>query len=80
MKIIKQFEDQEFFKKRYRGEPFGPKDKWIWGLAEDGGLWYKNSFLSDWNWHSADNIPNLALSIKDMKRIVKEFGHLLAFL
>ena len=79
MKIIKSFEDLEFFKRRYRGETVEPEDTWAWGLAEDGSLWYLNT-LVDKRWHSAENIPNLALSIKEMKRIVKEFGHLLVWM
>ena len=81
MKIIKQFEHPEFFKRSYKHH----KGTWIWGLGDDGRLYYKKyttftplTFKDEWC-----HYPNYSTSpvrFEDMIIIVKKFGHLLTFI
>lgn len=78
MKIVKQFDDFEYFDYVYEG--YGIRGFWRWGLGEDGDLYCQSSDFQDpreWNSWSSVNMP---LSLKHMKRLVKEFGDLLVFL
>lgn len=78
MKIIKEFEDPEYYGKRYRGCPLGV---WNWGLGDDGEIYCKSNAFGDRgeDWHSIDYL-SIVPPIKEMKKLVKEFGHLLVFL
>ena len=83
MKIVKQFEDPQFLQKVYHWrENLSAKDKWAWGLGDDGELYFRCSIFTDFaywfRFQDRSNVSNY-LSIKDMKRIVKEFGHLVVF-
>jgi hypothetical protein len=80
MKIIKQFDDLEYFKKRYKGNKIEADDMWSWGLGEDGELYCRTTTISSKKWLSMSEVAGLVFSIADMKRIVKEFGHLLSLL
>jgi hypothetical protein len=80
MKIVKEFSDLEFFRKRYRGNFYSQQDMWLWGLGENGELYCRCSTFAEGKWYPSDDIPYLNLSIADMKRITKEFGHLLVIL
>lgn len=83
MKIVKQFEDPQFLQKVYHWrENLSAKDKWVWGLGDDGELYFRCSIFTDpdeWSAFKDRNLIANNLSIKDMKRIVKEFGHLVVF-
>ncbi len=68
MKIVKSFIDPE-------------KTFWEWGLGEDGNLYGRNSSWHHKKFVMVDQLvspwcPNL----KQMDRIVKEFGHFLLWL
>lgn len=82
--IVKSFSDFEYFQKSY--DELLPEEElkkgfWEWGLGNDGELYCRCSdFESPEEWHNADNTTCDALTIRDMKRIVKEFGHLLVFI
>lgn len=84
MKIVKEFEDPEFMANpRICGLEDVKDYKWIWGLGDDGNLYYRCTRLEDpnvwWDLKGADYVAPL-ITLKHMKKIVKEFGHLLAFL
>ncbi len=82
MKIIKQFDDFEFFDKVYEGPNDPEKDMWKWGLGDNGVLYCQSTdFIFHPEWMTLGHSPMAAtkLSIKDMKKIVKEFGHLVVF-
>ena len=80
MKIIKEFEDKEY----YRLPVVKPKHRaiesyatWFWGLGEDGNVYYR--FIpTDYpdRWYSLQNASDLPMSVAQMKKIVNEFGHL----
>lgn len=74
MKIVKSFEDQKFFQRRYRGCNY--KGEWLWGFGDDGELYCRCTQFGHDNWAA---LSELDLTIEDMKRIVKEFGHLVVF-
>ena len=91
MKIVKSFEDKDFFEKYHNdserdiSDDYKMKGQWYWRLGDDGNLYYHSSvycktdewqiFQQPHNWKVAAN-----LSLKDMKKIVKQFGHLLVFI
>ncbi len=90
MKIVKFFDDFEFYDKTYEplnGVPNNPfRDYWRWGLGDDGELYWQCSDNIDpnkWYWFGTDGTSGgiaRRLSLRDMKKIVKEFGHLLVFI
>ena len=90
MKIIKSYDDPEFFQKTikmYKSDTYSSYTAkgniWKWGLGDDGKLYCQCSdFADSENWHSLGICPTAAdvLSISDMKKIIKEFGHLLVWL
>ena len=61
--------------------------RWEWGLDEDGNLYARSSYFpfdaahggGDDNWKLAD-MCFLFPSLKEMKIIIKEFGHLVVFI
>lgn len=84
MNIIKSFEDFKFFDKHYEGsEPNDPiKDKWEWGLGDDGNLYCRCSEFNrsnEWLPYPNDTPNFIKVSFSDMMRIVKQFGHLVIF-
>ena len=82
MNIIKKFEDIDFLYKVYHWRPLGHQDRWFWGLGEDGEVYHQCSLFTDRDvWKNLHENPSIAakLTLKDMKRIVKEFGHLVIF-
>lgn len=83
MKIVKQFEDFDFLVKVYDWRPLDSiRDKWVWGLGDDGGLYFQCSLYTEYDsWHTLSKRPSEAckITIKEMNRIVKHFGHLLVF-
>jgi len=90
MKIVKSFEDEEFFEKYHNDQGFEDdaykqKGHWYWGLNNDGHLCYHSSVYQNTDEWIIFNSPNnvkaaMKLSIRDMKRIIKEFGHLLVWI
>jgi len=82
VKILKEFEDPSFFSKRYNMVYTPGYDYWKWGLGEDGNIYCQCSdFIHPNQWYRLAEVgAALDLSISDMKRLVKEFGHLLVFL
>ena len=85
MKIIKEFEDREYYRLpevRPKHKAIEPDATWFWGLGEDGYLYYRFvPTLYEGQWYSYQ-VPTgqLPMSIAQMKKIVKEFGHLLVWL
>jgi hypothetical protein len=84
MKIVKQFEDPEFLAITYNWVSSDnlSREHFYWGLGEDGELYCKCSrFIENHLWHPPCAIGNLEdkISLKLMRRIVKEFGHLVVF-
>lgn len=83
MKIIKSFDDFEFFDKVVGGSNDPQRDMWTWGLGDDGELYFQWTEASDsFAWRSFENATaaHRHLSLRVMKRLVKNFGHLLVFL
>jgi hypothetical protein len=81
MKIIKQFDDPEYFSRIFRRNP-GPNEYYKWGLGDDGLIYYSDTVgytSSPNNWDLICR-PGCTLMIKDMRLIIKEFGHLLVFI
>lgn len=83
MNIIKQFEDPEFVRKVYHwtaDDEWNPNDKWFWGLGDDGELYFRCTRFSSFCWITIKDI-NVGeyFTLKTMRRIVKEFGHLVIF-
>lgn len=86
MKIVKIFEDKEYFDKMHAhyAQEIG---SWFWGLSEDGEIYYKEVFNLnrkegyDWIGFNFMGVSNLShFTLREMKLLVKEFDHLLAFL
>ena len=78
MKIVKEFIDTEFYSTHStRGL------HWYWGLGDDGELYckkiYEEELVMDWVEYSMVLVPK-SLSIKQIVKIAKEFGHLVAFI
>jgi hypothetical protein len=70
MTIIKSFEDKDY------AEKYG-YDHWYWGLGDDGNIYRRANEAYSW----VDmNALVLSLYLGDMKKLVKEFGHLVVFL
>ena len=83
MKIIKSFDDFEFFDQMVEGPNDSQKDRWTWGLGDDGDLYFQWTESTDsFKWRAFKNAiaAHRHLSLRVMKRLVKEFGHLLVFL
>jgi len=71
MKVIKEFIDHEFMKNS------DPDSIWIWGLGDDGWVYYRcSSYSNPDKWY----IYGYSLPLKTMCKIVKEFGHLLTWI
>jgi len=85
MKIVKQFEDNIFLNKFIDITEFNKINDepayWLWGLGEDGNIYCQcNDFIDKDTWYLYKHIYGFSLTdISDMKRIVKEFGHLVIF-
>jgi hypothetical protein len=85
MKIIKQFEDREYYRLpgvKPKHKEVEPNATWFWGLGENGYLYYRFIPMSDPDqWFAYQNHADyLPMSVAQMKKIVNEFGHLLVFL
>jgi len=84
MKIIKSFEDPEFFTKVYiKYDPNVKSGTWLWGLGDDGNIYCRcSNFSAPTVWFKLGVSPVAIneLSIREMKRLIKEFDHLLVFL
>lgn len=83
MNIIKEFSDFEFYSKIYEG-PHDPKnDFWKWGLSDDGDLYFTSSEDNNkWRLFNSPSNGSIAtkISIREMTRIVNNFGTLLVFI
>jgi hypothetical protein len=79
MKIIKQFKDPEFYDKRYG--PYAAPGWWAWGLGDDGELYCQSTGFPDCGkeWHEL-RYSAFYPRLKDMKKIVKEFGNWLVWI
>jgi len=86
MKIIKQFDDWDFFERHhylaYEDEELA-RGYWRWGLGDDGDLYcqcYSFESPDEWYLYSEECYPGqLHVLFSDMRKIVKEFGHLVVF-
>lgn len=79
MKIVKQFDDPDFINRISRDK----SGYWRWGLGDDGKVYCQASyFVSPNEWFRLGYSPMAMdkMCVKDMVRIVKEFGHLLVWL
>ena len=75
VKIVKSFEDPEFLEKLNRSNI----RHWFWGLSDSGDIYYR--YDEDWyELITSEVFAMKVISLKYMKRFVKEFGHLLVFL
>lgn len=83
IKIVKSFEDPEFFAhplistSEYRG-----RYKWFWGLGSDGNIYYRCTRFTDPDeWRAIEDYGEIAslISLKIMKKLVKQFEHLVIF-
>jgi hypothetical protein len=84
MRIVKSFEDHEFLSGMYSwcSEEELANEHFYWGLGDDGELYLQCTRFSDQTyWHRLGAISNLEdnINLRVMKRIVKEFGHLVIF-
>ena len=80
MKIIKSFPDHEFINDRVENVD-GSKSEWYWGFGDDGGLYYRTTEHNlPEQWSAVDYTLGYDIRLKDMKKLVKEFGHLLVWL
>lgn len=83
VKIVKEFEDQEFFCHSELSSPeYHNKYTWFWGLGEDGNIYYRcTRFVDPDQWDKLNRYPSIAVlvSLKTMKKLVKQFGHLVVF-
>jgi hypothetical protein len=73
MKIVKEVRDDEYAVREHRTD-------WYWGLGDDGQIYRRcDSTDNQWSDINAGMFP-VNLNLRDMKLIVKEFGHLLVWL
>jgi hypothetical protein len=73
MKIVKEFYDEDYCIREFR-------TNWYWGLGDDGNLYRRcDSTGNQWVGISEGMFP-ITVNLRDMKLIVKEFGHLLVWL
>jgi len=82
--IVKQFEDPVFLRLMYSwvSEKDLENDHFYWGLSDGGELYLKcTRFSGTYPWHKSCDVSDVGrnMSLKLMKRIVKEFGHLVIF-
>jgi len=78
MKIVKEFEDKEYFRRNYGSE----NGYWSWGLGDDGEVYFKSSLAgTPGTWYGLHTVvaSHYIIRLNDMKRIVKQFGHLVVF-
>jgi hypothetical protein len=85
MKIVKQFEDREFLLQYYNWCAVEHLSwaHFYWGLGDDGNLYAKcDTFTDPHRWYPTISLSDMEqyFQLKLMKRIVKEFGHLVVFL
>ena len=90
MKIIKKFTDCNFFERHfhpYLNDEELKKGFWNWGLGNDGNLYFQTN-APGWelypskNWYSYPDSgydDKLLVTFDEMRKIVKEFGHLIIF-
>jgi len=87
MNIIKQFDDPHFFERHYylafEDEEL-KRGFWRWGLGDDGGLYYQCYAAEDpEDWYEYPDgdaySEKLLVTFDEMRKIVKEFGHLVVF-
>lgn len=81
MKIVKEINDNEWAKKRsfVMSSPLNIPC-WSWGFGNDGLLYCKGlitgySFTEWIPYHKT----GISITLSEMKKIVKEFGHLIVF-
>lgn len=84
MKIVKQFESNDFakilYKDLYSHIDYKEGAPWlIWGLGNDGDLYVMHGFPYHLKETSSWIVPRMYISILEMKKIIKEFGHLIIF-
>jgi hypothetical protein len=81
MKIVKEFPDQDFFCLPEISSPeCHGKYEWFWGLGEDGEIYYRCTRFTDPDeWHELGRTVSPLVRLKTMKKLVKQFGHLVIF-
>jgi hypothetical protein len=89
MKIIKSFEDPEYFESYYNFHGIGisetiPKTigRWYWGLGADGEIYYHSTVncKKDVWYEAVSQNYNKLNSLKTIIKITHEFEEILAFL
>jgi hypothetical protein len=84
MKIIKEFEDDDFFAHPKISSPeYHGRYTWLWGLGDDGFIYYRSTRFShpdEWRELSSNERIAILVSLKTMKKLVNQFGHLLVFI
>jgi hypothetical protein len=83
VKIVKEIEDHDFFCNPQISTPeYRGRYTWYWGLGDNGRIYYRcTRFAAPDEWHSLQDNTGVAaeVSLKTMKKLVKQFGHLLVF-
>jgi hypothetical protein len=84
MKIIKSFQSPDFV------QDHCPDATWEWGLGDDGRVYWRTSlhiFPNDWFTLGMTGFPFrsavgaiMSLDIREMKKIIEQFGNLVALL
>lgn len=78
MKIVKQFQDDEYLREHYHHRDTPPEYYWLWGLGQDGEVYYQTH--NNGYWVRLDqSLGKLPVRLHTMVKIVKEFGHLAVF-
>jgi len=83
VKIVKEFEDHNFFTHPKMSTPeYHNGYTWYWGLGDDAKIYYRCTRFTDpdlwWNLEDSAEVAAL-VGLKTMKKLVKQFGHLLVF-
>lgn len=83
MKIVKEFEDPEVLRLLYHwcAEEDLDGSYFFWGLGDNGELYCRSDRFRQDNWFEIAAVSGFQgmINLKIMKRIVKEFGHLVVF-
>ena len=86
VKIIKEFEDTDFYAKwAYLDDP-NPDARWFWGISSDGELCYRcdnyrdDDFITAGKWYFVLGRVRLPIGMGTMIKIVETFKPILPFL
>lgn len=81
MKIVKQFDDPVYFHRCFHRPP-AEGEYYRWGLGDDGLVYYCDSMDRGYppGFWSKIVRPGQTITMRDMKLLIKEFGHLLVWI